>query len=132
MRAIIVAGLMLAGCATGSGPRQIGSGEWTAIDINGVPVIPGSRLTLRLEGDRVSGHSGCNTYSGAFQRSSRQRVRFLNLASTRMACADPAMGEQERRYTAILSAVEGYSVYGNGNISLIAADGRAIRFRRSG
>lgn len=129
---LAAAAFSLAGCAAGAGSRQLGGGEWRAVDINGVPVIAGSVLTLRLEDGRVSGSSGCNRYSGTFTRSSRERIRFGPLSSTRMACADPALTEQENRFTSILTAVEGYSVYGDGGISLIAADGRAIRFRRGG
>jgi hypothetical protein len=40
-----------------------------------------------------------------------------------------AQPEQERRFLSILEQVQGYSVYGDGSVSLIAPDGRAIRFR---
>jgi hypothetical protein len=38
--------------------------------------------------------------------------------------------DQERRFLSILENVQGYSFYSDGGMSLIAPDGRAIRFRR--
>jgi heat shock protein HslJ len=45
-----------------------------------------------------------------------------------MAC-ERAIMEQERRFLSILAAARSYSRYGNGSLSIIAPDGRAIRFR---
>jgi heat shock protein HslJ len=132
MRTMMMAVLLaLGGCAAGTGAR-LGTGDWRVTDINGVPPIAGSNLTLRIEDKRVSGHSGCNSFSGGVELMSRERIRFTALTQTRMACADPAMMEQENRLTSILQAVEGYGVYGDGSVSLIAGDGRAVRLRRSG
>ena len=60
---------------------------------------------------------------------SKEGMRFSGVSSTRMACA-PEIMEQERRFLSILESVEGYSFYSDGGMSLIAPDGRAIRFRR--
>lgn len=130
MRTLAIAMLMLAGCAAGAGSRQLDGGEWRAIDVNGVPVIAGSALTLTLDDGRASGTLGCNRFSASYQRMSRERIRFGPLAATRAACADDALNDQERRYGALLTAVESYSFYGDGSLSLIAGDGRAVRFRR--
>lgn len=130
MAAAAGAAMMLAGCATGAGaPLQWRDGEWRAVDINGVPVVEGSAVTLRLDGSKVSGNSGCNSYSGTFQRLSDQRLRFSPISQTRLACTSEALNEQERRFTTILPQVVGYSFYPDGSLSLISADGRAIRFR---
>lgn len=130
MRTLLLAIAMLAGCASGGG--RLGGGEWRAVDINGAPVLAGEAVTLRLDSDdRVSGNTGCNLYSGSYQLSSRQGIRFSAVASTRRAC-DAAVMDQERRYLAILENVQAYSLYGDGSLSVIAGDGRAIRFRRSG
>jgi heat shock protein HslJ len=121
--------MALAGCAT-VGDRQIGNGEWRAVDLNGVPVGPGASVTLRLENGQVSGNAGCNRYSGTFRASRpQQQIRFGPLATTRMACPGPVM-EQEGRFLSIMEAVTGYTFYGDGGLSLVAADGRAIRLRR--
>lgn len=119
----------LAACATT--PPNAG-GEWRAVDVNGLPVAGERPLTLTLGPDgRASGNAGCNSFSGTYEFRSRDRLDLGPLAVTRMACEPPAM-EQEARYLSILEAAESYSRYGDGSLSIIAPDGRAIRFRRGG
>ena len=119
----------LSACA-GPGIPRIGLGDFSALNVNGAPVTSDKPLTLRLEKEgRASGHGGCNSFSTSYTLESGERITFGPIASTRMACA-PEVMEQETRYFAILAAAESYSVYGSGSLSIIAADGRAIRFRR--
>ncbi|QAY76857.1 META domain-containing protein [Sphingosinicella sp. BN140058] len=125
----LLALFILSACASTGIPR-IGMGDFTALDVNGAPVTGGKPLTLRLDKDgQASGHGGCNSFSTRFELASGERISFGPIASTRMAC-EPAVMEQESRYFAILDAAESYSVYGSGSVSIIAPDGRAIRFRR--
>lgn len=120
----------LTGCATASQGGRLSGIEWRASDINGVPVIAGSRTTLRLGDDgTASGNAGCNSFSGQYRTMSKMGVRFSGINSTLMACA-PEIMDQEKRFLSILNAVEGYSFYSDGGLSLISPDGRAIRFRR--
>jgi heat shock protein HslJ len=108
----------------------MGGIAWRASDLNGVPLVPDSLLTLELQGgDRVSGSSGCNSYSGSYRLMNKAGIDFTALVSTRKACA-PELMEQERRFLSILESVEGYTFYSDGGLSLISPDGRAIRFRR--
>ena len=126
----ILALLLAGGCAATMGGHLFTDQQWRASDINGVPVIGDRPLTLRLEKDeRVSGHGGCNSFAGGFQRMSKDGIRFTGLSATEIACA-PEIMDQERRYLSILENVQGYSFYSDGGMSLIAPDGRAIRFRR--
>lgn len=124
--------LGLAACATASaGTRtEIRGVEWRAVDVNGIPVTGERPLTLRLGGDKsASGHGGCNSFGATYRMRRELRLELGPIASTQMACAGP-VGEQEARYFAILDAAETYSRYGDGSLSLIAPDGRAVRFRR--
>jgi heat shock protein HslJ len=133
MRALCMLLLALSTWATAAaaGSVRLGAGsEWRVLDVNGYPVDPARPLTLRLEAEgRASGSAGCNSFSGSWAKRSRERIRFGPLVTTKMGC-DAATMEQEQRYLAILAAVQGYSLYGDGSVSLIAADGRAVRFRR--
>lgn len=131
MRTMLAAILLLGGCVTTAGGDRLAQGEWHAVNVNGVLVAGPAALTLVLgEGGQASGNSGCNLFSGTYKMMSEQRIAFGPLASTRRAC-DPAIMEQERAYLSILQSAGGYSLYGNGDASLIAADGRAIRYRRN-
>jgi heat shock protein HslJ len=121
--------LLLAACASAGIPR-IGTGDFVALDVNGVPITGDQPLTLRLDADgRASGSSGCNSFTASYELGSKERFTLGPIASTRMACP-PAIMEQETRYLSILDAAESYSVYASGSVSVIAPDGRAIRFRR--
>ena len=118
--------LPLAACATGA--PGLTAGELRAVDVNGAPIVGDRPLTLRLENGRASGSAGCNSFSGTYGSSRRAELEFGPLAVTRMAC-DPALMEQEARYLSILDAAESFNRYGDGGVSVIAPDGRAIRFR---
>lgn len=121
--------LLIAGCA---GPQQLGGGEWVAVNINGAPVLGTRPITLTLgNSGQVGGNASCNAYSGNYKMGSRQGIRLTGIATTRMLCTPQEVAEQERRYVEILERVESYSRYSDGGLSLIAGDGRAIRFRRN-
>jgi heat shock protein HslJ len=128
MRNIALLSLVaLSACATASmGPRFDGR-ELVAETVNDAPVTGTRPLTLRLDGGRASGNAGCNTFTGTYKLS-EERLEFGPLATTRMGC-EPGTMEQEARFLSTLAAVRSYSRYGNGSLSLIAPDGRAIRFR---
>lgn len=128
MRLIFLTLFLLGGCATGPGGGQMSGRDWRAANLNGVPVLPNSAVTLRLDGERVSGSAGCNLYSGTYRLMSKEGIDFTTLTTTRRACT-PELMDQERRFLSILEAVEGYSFYSDGSFSLVSPDGRAIRFR---
>ena len=119
----------LAGCAGGSLAGRLAGQEWRAANINGYPVVAGTAPSIRMDEGRASGSTGCNTFSAAYETSSRERLRVSGVTTTRKAC-EPAAMEQERRFLSILENAQSYSLYGDGSFSLIAADGAAIRFRR--
>ena len=122
----------LTACATASaGPRnEIRGVEWRAVDVNGIPVVGERPLTLRLARDKsVSGSGGCNNFTSTYRMRRDSRIELGPIASTKMACQGP-VGEQEARYFSILDAAETYSRYGDGSLSVIAPDGRAVRYRR--
>ena len=130
MRYLILALMMAAGCAGPGGSARLSGTEWRASDINGVPV-EGGPLTLTLgEGGRASGQAGCNSWSGSYRFTRDEGIAFSGIGITRKLC-DPAVMDQERRFLSVLETAAGYSSYRDDSVSLVAADGRAIRFTRS-
>jgi heat shock protein HslJ len=68
-----------------------------------------SPVTLRVEGDTVSGRAPCNTFRGPFEPSADDSVEIGPVALTRMAC--PASGaEAEDEFVAALEAVDNAEV----------------------
>jgi heat shock protein HslJ len=75
--------------------------------------VTGSSLTLDFVKERVSGDSGCNTFSGTYQLHGGDEIAIGSLASTQRACADAAVGTQEQQYLAALSLAKTYRVTGD-------------------
>ena len=87
---------------------------WKLIELNGQPAALGAgnrelHMVLTTEGDRVKGFSGCNKFTGNYQRRDDQ-LHFKPLASTRMACIS-GMG-QEKRFLDVLGNVVRYALIG--------------------
>ena len=61
---------------------------------------------------KVSGFSGCNSYSGAYTTSGGSISVSRKLAVTQKACSRPVM-LQERLYLAALTAAKSYSIAGD-------------------
>jgi heat shock protein HslJ len=80
-------------------------------------------LRLDPDSDRVSGSGGCNRLMGGFELDG-QKLRFLPLASTRMACPEPLMAF-ERRYFRAVELVRGWRI-DDGTLVLLDADGRPL------
>lgn len=125
-RLSLIALLAVTMSATPAVAKKIEGREWRVQNVNGLPVTGERALTLRLQGKVASGSSGCNSFTGSYKIKS-ERIEFGPLAGTRKACA-PAVMEQEARYLSILAAARSYTRYGNGSLSIITPDGRAVRF----
>ena len=51
-------------------------------------------LTLTNEGNRVHGHDGCNTLAGSYEISEGNRIKFSQMAYTRMMCRNKEIGDR--------------------------------------
>jgi len=82
------------------------AGQWIAEDIGGEPTTEGvvSWLKLTKQG-RAQGQGGCNGYSGSFTLENGA-LGFGPLASTRRACPEPQMSQEDRYFT-VLRDVKG-------------------------
>jgi putative lipoprotein len=83
-------------------------------------------LCLREAGMTAAGSTGCNGFSGQFERDG-DRIRFGRMAATLMACADPALMAQERRFLQVLERVDRAAVVGD-DMTLYAGDQPLARF----
>lgn len=94
--------------AAGGEPTRVAiDGEWTLRSGTGsdgaIEPDPASPVTLTVDGESVSGHSGCNRYGGPVTVEGTT-VRVGPLVSTQMAC-EPAAMALEAAYLAALDAV---------------------------
>jgi heat shock protein HslJ/uncharacterized membrane protein len=104
---------------------------WKLVELSGVaaPATDKAReahLRFAAEGSRVSGSTGCNSMSGSVSLAS-DRLRFGPVATTRMACLDPAIAHQEQEFLRALQAADRFSLAG-GQLTLYAAEKAVARF----
>ena len=92
-----------------------GSYQVTRVRIDGelVEPVPGADPTLEVDGDRVSGHGGCNRFMGSINPDGT----IGPLATTMMACPEPQM-EFERVFHGLLSRVNDHRLTDAGLVLL--------------
>jgi heat shock protein HslJ len=95
------------------------NGQGTLMRINN----SGRKLTANFSADsRVSGSSGCNSYSGDYTYSVvDQTLELGRMMRTAMACTDGNIMRQEGMFIAALQTVNSYHINGN-TLTLKAAD----------
>lgn len=100
--------------STGAPPEAV-AGSWQLIQIGDAAIdamaIPSLEVT---ETGAASGSAGCNQFSGTVVVSPDE-IRFGELATTKMACADPS-NALESRYLAALGAARTWTIDGEGNL----------------
>jgi heat shock protein HslJ len=104
--------------------------EWTLAELNGEPVPAtegkSAGFTLVSAGRKVQGSAGCNRMSGTYELDGNA-LKFGLLATTRMACPEPAMSREQGFLTA-LSATTRYQIAGP-TLTLYGGDSVLARLR---
>ena len=121
--------ILLSGCAirenditaereTSSSLVLVGS-DWRVESINQQGIIDNSMGSMRFydADQRVSGTTGCNRFSGAFELDQNSLV-MTRMISTRKACV-PALMNQEQRFLSTLSAITQARTNKNGLLILL-------------
>jgi heat shock protein HslJ len=111
---------LVAACATAAPGASVPltGVTWRLVELEGAPTLAASArrtANLRFAGDdaRVTGFTTCNNLFGGYERPGGDRLRLIDLASTRMACVDPALAQQEQRFMAVLRRVERFAIAGD-------------------
>jgi len=85
------------------------TGKWLAEDIDGGGVIDRLQTTLEIRDDGiVNGMGGCNRYAGS-AKIDGTTIKFLPMASTRMACS-PAVMNQESKFHSTLEKIRTWRI----------------------
>ena len=136
-RLLAVLGLVVSGCVSRSGERDIETaappvlaGAWTLVELEGerVRVASGQRvptLQLNRDHDRVAGFGGVNQFAGTFT-TSRDTVSFGSLLATKMA-GPPALNELETNYLRTLESANRWRI-ANEELTLLNGDKVVARF----
>jgi heat shock protein HslJ len=134
-------GAFLAGCcrvpAAQAGAQGVQSTSfegtaWRLVTLPGQPpaTIAALRraITIRFESGRVSGFSGCNTFSGPFTLN-QNRLTFGTLAGTMMACIEPEIGRLESAFKTALADPLSYAIAGD-RLTLTTDSGAVLTFEK--
>ena len=99
----VLARLQTVSARVETGPSLYGK-SWTLVSINGIALAPQSqRPQVTFDGNRVSGSTGCNQFSGLHKREAG-KSRFLNMMQTERACL-AAIGDPMATETAFMGAL---------------------------
>ncbi len=83
-------------------------------------------LTLRADGDAITGFGGCNTFHGRFEQDAGGgRLRFERLAATKRACLDGV--DIEAQFLTMLQEVNRYVIRGD-SLGLLRDDEALLGF----
>ncbi len=88
--------------------------------------VEGTTITIQFEAGQVSGSSGCNTYGGSY-RVRGNTLQVEGLVSTLMACADPALMEQESIYLQFLGGAQTFELT-EGQLQVFGSGEEALTF----
>ena len=118
---LLALGLLLAGCQFKGAEREPGvmlaDYKWVVEQIGGQGVNANSRVTLLFSNDgRIAGRASCNRMNGRYE-AAENSLTFADLGTTRMACPDPLM-EQEQRFLDTLESVQTYAISQHGALLL--------------
>jgi heat shock protein HslJ len=104
--------------------------EWVLRDLAGTPALDTPQATLQFpEAGRVAGSGSCNRFTGSIEVSGTS-LKFGPLASTRMACMNNGVSDQEDRYLKALGAATRYALE-NGDLLIYSdAVAKPLRFAR--
>ena len=131
---VLFDGKALRGCG-GRSATMLGAfpypGEWTIARIAGRRPAPGTRPTIRfdVDGQRVSGDTGCNRFSGVY-RFERERLEAGPMLTSQRACTRPG-AVQEQLVLDLLQQPLGYTRMRAGKIALIGSHGTALVLQRA-
>ena len=92
-------------CAAPSGAQSPAEKTWSLEQGRGISAAePPNRPSLRLEGQRLSGSTGCNSFTATISETG-ERVKIENLSLTRKLCAT-LQNENERAFVNALGQTQ--------------------------
>jgi heat shock protein HslJ len=97
---------------------------WVLSSLPGRTLVTGTSMTLRFEGDRVSGADGCNRYTAPYTVSGTSLQISPQAASTQKACLEPIMA-QAKAFTSALLQTRSYRMSG-GRLDLLGTGGAVL------
>jgi heat shock protein HslJ len=124
---LCIALLSACGISNPFGNDPLDGTSWELVSIRENPPSKGSHITISFENGQVRGNSGCNTYGGEYTVRG-DRIEFGVLETTLMACADPALMEQESMFTRFLGEAGEFEILDE-HLRVYTAGGEELYFK---
>ncbi len=97
----------------GSGAGTLKDTAWELESLGGNDLLPGTTITLKFEGEQISGSAGCNQYGGSYQAGA-DSFSVGDTFATEMGCMEPeGILAQESAYLTALGTAATYQVAGD-------------------
>ncbi len=106
-----------------SGTNTLDGTSWTLTTLNGQAALKDTTVTLNFAAGKAAGSDGCNSYSGSYTADGTN-IKFDQLVSTMMACAEPIM-KQATAYQLALGQAAIYKVTAK-QLTLSDASGKEV------
>jgi heat shock protein HslJ len=86
-----------------SGTNTLDGTSWMLVTLNGQAALKDTPVTLNFAAGKAAGSDGCNSYTGSYTADGTN-IKFDQMASTMMACADPIMNQATAYMQALAKA----------------------------
>lgn len=109
--------------------RELQNITWYGLSYESLQAIPGSNPTaiFASDGSLLSGNTGCNDYNGAYKTEQGNRLTISGFASTKAACPNDALAQQEAAFLRLMPAAVSYAVNGS-QLQIRTVDGGTMNF----
>lgn len=103
--------------------------KWKLTELNGVvlakkPAID-AFITFQIKGNRVSGSSGCNNFTGTYKIEPGNQLHFPPMASTRKLCIDMSI---ENQMNQMFPVIDSYTIANDTTLILSSAGTSLAQF----
>jgi len=105
-------------------PATLAGSAWTAVLVDGQPVVVASPPTAAFDATTIRGSTGCNGYNGDY-RYDAGMIAIGDTMSTLIGC-DGAIGTTEQRFMAALGAATTVSMDPEGRLMLDGPNGSIV------
>ena len=88
---------------------------WKLLELNGKGIVVSKEQSrephfILKEENRMTGHSGCNSFGGSYELTGSNKISFSKIISTKMACIDVPY---ENEYLQVFESVDTYTLKGD-------------------
>jgi heat shock protein HslJ len=102
--------ISLSACSSSSSQPDVNGTSWVLTQLKGNSVTSKQAPTLVFVKGQVSGNASCNSFGGEYKHESGDSLKFGQMISTLMACADESLMTQESAYLGMLGQVAKYKL----------------------